>query len=448
METAEHREAFIPFRRTDVIELCVQDGRLDANTTEAFQSFCTILSAFYHFKFHRYLETIKDNYSCFNPDAEVRPLYDPSLQDYEQMGQAVVQAFQSVLERANYRKLPQSIIQKSLDNRSLIDLQTEVDFDDFDQFLCYYRGDIDKTFSVKRFFFWEKEQTVDILERLVLSIKFKGKGYFQKKIRQKQRSEGALKFTPGKMYVYFYKNIPKLDLDLLFPNIQTSMTWRDLVLFAVPAIGAAVPVLLKTLPNLLILIAAILIALNAYSSLESLNVEEEQARNVMPVLIATLTLVIALGGFAVKQYSKYKSKKIKFQKDVSDTLFFKNLATNASVFQQLVDLAEEEECKEIILVYYHLLTSPEPLTPVELDAQIETWMKEKTGAQINFDIQGPLQNLHAIRGQVQGKEQALLSYDDRGRCAVPPLTTASTILDNIWDTLFRYSEDKSNDLTV
>ena len=40
------------------------------------------------------------------------------------------------------------------------------------------------------------------------------------------------------------------------------------------------------------------------------------------------------------------------------------------------DAAEEEETKEIILVYYHLLTSPDPLTPAQLDDRIERWMEE------------------------------------------------------------------------
>ena len=243
----------------------------------------------------------------------------------------------------------------------------------------------------------------------------------------------------------FYKNIPKFDLDLLFPNVQTSMTLRDQLMLAIPAIGAAASVALKAIPNILLLAAAILLALNAESALQTIGVQAEQARNIMPVLIATLTLAIALGGFAAKQYSQYKNKKIKFQKDVTDTLFFKNLANNASVFQMLVDIAEEEECKEIILVYYHLLTSAEPLSPEALDAQIETWLIEKTGTTINFDIHGPLQNLQQIRGRTNqsASDQPLLEYDDRGRCCVLPLTEATVVLDYVWDNAFRYSGGES-----
>ena len=107
----------------------------------------------------------------------------------------------------------------------------------------------------------------------------------------------------------------------------------------------------------------------------------------------------------------------------------------------LVDIAEEEECKEILLVYYHLLTSPEPLTPERLDAKIESWLAEKTGAQINFDIHGPLQNLQDIRGRLDtNREKSLLEYDDQGHCRVLPLRDARTVLDYVWDHAFNFNE--------
>ena len=446
MAVSENREAYIPYRRTDIIELCLKDGQLDAANAETFKDFCQILSAFYHFRFHKTLEIIKDNYVVFNPNADVQPVNEPSLHQYDEMEAKVVDAFKHILERANYIPLPESIVQHALGEKSLINLRTKVDFNDFSQVLYYYRGDTDKTIKVKKIFFWQEEKKIDIFERIVLLIKFKGAGYFRAKKSKNAKSE-ELKFTPGKMYVYFYKNIPKHDVDLLFPNIETSMTWKDRLLFGIPAIGAAIPLILKALPNILLLIAAILLVFNAPSLVNSLNVEQDKLRNVMPILVATLSLAIALGGFAFKQYSNYKSKKIKFQKDITDTLFFKNLANNASVFQMLIDIAEEEECKEIILVYYHLLTSTKPLNPEQLDSRIETWMEEKLGTKINFDIHGPLDNLQDIRGKLSknikeaadAPEVPLLSYDDQGYCHVLPLEDAKVVLDWVWDNAFQYN---------
>ncbi|WP_413163493.1 TMEM143 family protein [Capilliphycus salinus ALCB114379] len=435
-------EAYIPYRRSDIIELCLKDGKLSREDTQTFKEFCQILSAFYHFRFHKTLEIIKENYAVFNPNADVEPLEEPNLDQYNQMQSKVVEAFNHILERANYIRLSKSIVDKALGQKSLINLQTHVDFNDFEQFLCYYRGDTTTTTKVKKFFFWEEEKTIEIFERVVLLIKFKGKGYFSRKESNPKALE-ELKFTPGKMYVYFYKNIPKFDLDLLFPNIKTSMTWKDRLLFGVPAVGAAIPLILRTLPNILLLIAAILLVFNARDLIQSLNVEQDKLQDIMPVLVATLSLGMALGGFAFKQYNNYKSKKIQFQKDVTDTLFFKNLANNDSVFQRLIDIAEEEECKEIILVYYHLLTSQNPLNPEQLDAKIENWMQEKLGIGINFDIHGPLNNLQEIKGKIEDNsnqpEVPLLSYDQQGYCHVIPLKQARTVIDWVWDNAFQYN---------
>lgn len=328
----------------------------------------------------------------------------------------------------------------------MINLQTDVNFDNFDEFYCYYRGDIDEHITVKKFKFFKRERIIDILERVVLLIKFKGPGYFQAKAK-KDKQYKTLNFIPGKMYLYFYKNIPKLDLDLLFPNIQTSMTWKDKLLFGVPAIGAAIPLLLRAVPNILLVIVAIFVLLKADSVVQSIEVDKEKVRDLMPILVATLSLTMTLGGFAVKQYTKYKSKEIKFQKEVSDTLFFKNLANNASVFQALVDIAEEEECKEIILVYYHILTSQEKLNTEKLDRKIEQWMTEKLGIEMDFDIHGPLNNLEKLRGKIvyednnedEIKEVPLLSYDQQGNINILPLEDSKMILDYVWDNAFQYN---------
>ena len=439
----KNREAFIPYRRSDIIELCLQDGQLSSVDAEKFKDFCQILAAYYHFRFHHTLEIIKDNYVPFNPNTDIQPLIPPNIDQYNDMELKVVDAFNYVLERANFTPLSEATVQRSLKHKSLIDLQTKVDFDEFDRFICYYQGNTHKTIYVKKFVFWKEEKTVNIFERIVLLIKFKEAAYF----RAKKTKINELKFSPGKMYVYFYKDVPQLDIDLLFPNVTTHMTLKDRLLFGIPAIGAAIPLMLKALPNLLIIIAAILFIFNATSLLEWLHMEQTNIQNIMPILVATLSLAITLGGFAFKQYTTYKNKKIKFQKDVTDTLFFKNLANNDSAFGRLLDIAEEEECKEIILVYYHLLTSQEPLNAEQLDSYIESWMEKKLGTTINFDINGPLNNLKDIRGKAaenaeptdSGTEFSLLTYDRQGFCQVLPLEDAMAVLDRVWDDAFRYN---------
>lgn len=430
------REAFIPYRRTDIIDICIEDGQLPPSDVQTFRQFCEILSAHYHFQFHKSLEQLKDNFAPFNPDADTKARVEPTLEQQAEMGNRLVAGFEQILERANYALLSQEALQEAFEQTSLIELQTEVDFDEFEQMVCYYRGNVEKTTTIQKFF-QKKEISVNVFERVVLLLKFKNSDYF---VSKKAKLE-QLNFTPGKMYVYLYKNIPRFDIELLFPNVKISMTWKDRLMLIVPAIGAAVPLLLKALPQLLIIVGVVLFIAVGPSALESINANEDEVRNMMPALVALLSLAMTLGGFAFKQYSSYKNKKILFQKKVTDTLFFKNLDSNGGVFHALIDAAEEEESKEIILVYYHLLTSPEPLTAEELDDKIEQWMDQKFGTKIDFDIDGPLGNLQQIHGKTSKKRSPvrLLTYDNQKRCHVLPLDEAKEVIDYVWDNAFQYA---------
>lgn len=163
MVVDKNREAFIPYTRSDIIKLCLQDGQLNWDDAKKFQDFCQILAAYYHFRFHQTLEIIKDNYVPFNPNEDVQPITPPTFEQYDEMERQVIDAFQHIVERANYILLPESIVKRSVTTQSLIDLKTQVDFEDFDRFLCYYRGDSYKKILVKKFFFWQEEKTIDIL---------------------------------------------------------------------------------------------------------------------------------------------------------------------------------------------------------------------------------------------------------------------------------------------
>ena len=96
------RESYIPFRRTDIVNLCLEEGKLKAKDVQLFKEFCDILTAFFHFRFHNTLESIKDNYTVFNPNSDVKTLQEPSLQEYEKMEAKVLKGFKYVLKRANF----------------------------------------------------------------------------------------------------------------------------------------------------------------------------------------------------------------------------------------------------------------------------------------------------------------------------------------------------------
>ena len=113
-------------------------------------------------------------------------------------------------------------------------------------------------------------------------------------------------------------------------------------------------------------------------------------------------------------------------KALADNLYFKNLDNNAGVFHHLIDAAEEEECKEIIIAYYFLVTSKYPLSREQIDAQIEDWFRANFDFNIDFEIDDALAKLTHF---------GLVSVQDNKYQALD-IEKAHQKLDHQWDALF------------
>ena len=59
MSSSMKRNRFIPFRKADLVEMCVKDLRLAEDEVKEFKDFCQILEALFHFEFHTRLERLK-----------------------------------------------------------------------------------------------------------------------------------------------------------------------------------------------------------------------------------------------------------------------------------------------------------------------------------------------------------------------------------------------------
>ena len=113
MAVYSDREAFIPYRRSDLISLCLEDGELKSTDVLKFRSFCELLSAYYHFQFHSFLEKLKDNYVPFNPDADTKFISELTPHQQAEMAHQLVTDFQTLLEKANYVPLSPASLQRA-----------------------------------------------------------------------------------------------------------------------------------------------------------------------------------------------------------------------------------------------------------------------------------------------------------------------------------------------
>jgi len=436
-------ESFIPYQLGDLLGLCLRDGALPEAEREPFRQFCELFAAYTHFEFHRETERFKESYWCFNPDLNTVVCATLGSEKKAQAAENVCDMFRSLADRANYREVSQAELEQSFQDSTLVELHTDVDLSDFKKVICFARGSSRRMEKVPRMF---RQVTVEaeFWERVLLLLHFEDEAHFQNgKAKGKGRRKGTrqeLRFSPGKIYAYHYKDVPKSDLELLFPNVRMSMTRKDKIFLSVPAIGAAGAALFKVVGQVALVLVAIAITFGWGWMRDQLDPKGELSVESFAALTAFFTVVLTLGGIAFKQWDKYKNKRNNFLKLVAENLFYRNLATNQAVFSRLIESAEEEECKEAMLVYYHLLAHRgTPMNAEELDGTVERWMKEKFGTVIDFDIAGPIRNLSRIQGRDRaGRTRPLLEEGVDGKLHVLPLADALHLLDERWDKAYEF----------
>ena len=421
MADTRTRDRFIPFRKTDIIAMCCDDYRMQAGDREAFRELCRILEALFHFEFHRRLESIKNCYAPFNPDADTRLVGGYTSEEKKRLQKELVSEMTAVLNSANFEKITSEDLSQALTEESLFKIRLQVDFGDFEEVIFFRRGESVRQETLVSFWGLKKKSfKFTNYDRVVIYLKFKEYAYFESQARKN------LNFIPGSTIIKLFHNVPKADLEMLFPNSRVRMKTIDKLIIGVPAVVSGIVVVVTKLGASLILIASVV----AFW----LGFRREEARLNQHHIIALGVGLATLGGFLFRQITKYKNRKIKFMKALSDNLYFKNLDNNTGVFYHLIDAAEEEETKEAILAYFFLLTEKQPFTKKELDERIEKWFESRWNTRINFEIDDALAKLDRL---------GLANTRDGERLQCQPLKEAKRRLDDIWDNYFRFNQPDS-----
>ena len=417
MAASTRSDRFIPFTKSDVIEMCLKDAQLTKAEVKEFRDFCQILEALFHFEFHARLEKLKTCYGPFNPDADTRRVFKSSESGKSKLQKQLVSEMTAVLDAANFEKVTAKDLKQALAEESLFQIRLEVDFDDFEDVIFFRRGEsIKEETLVKLFGLSKKKFQFTNYERVAIYIRFKEKSYFDS---QKRKN---LYFEPGSTIIKLFHNVPKADLEMLFPNSKVRMKTIDKIIIGVPAAVSGMIVLVTKLGASLLLVGSVI---SFWLGLKDQEVQIKQQH-----LIALGAGLGTLGGFLFRQINKYKNRKIKFMKALSDNLYFKNLDNNAGVFYHLIDAAEAEEFKEAVLAYYFLLTAKAALAKKELDDRIENWLAEKWDCHIDFEIGDAIDKLQRLE----------LIEVDADHLRGVALSAAKQQLDSIWDNFFTYSQ--------
>ena len=371
------RLRFIPFRRKDLLQMCLAEGRLDPQGRERLDSAMQCIESAFLLEFSELRTALKDAYGPLDPDADTRVVEayrDPGAAD------SLAALLTQMLERANYDRVTREHVERALQKSSMFKVQLYVDMDDFQEALLYTRGATVRTEEVSRFFGLGREEIEFInFDRVVLYIRFKDE------VDTESTLGGC---QPGSTMLKLFQNVPAADMEMLFPNTRIGMRLMDKLLIGVPAIVSGGVVLTTKMGATLVLLGSLLGFW--------LGVSNEPVSLDRGAVIALLAGIGALGGYLYKQFSKYRNRKLKYTQALTENLYFKLLDNNAGVLYRVLDEAEESEVKESLLAYYFLLVADEPLTTAELDQNIEAWLAERWQCRLDFDVDDALGKLRRL----------------------------------------------------
>jgi hypothetical protein len=399
-KTARPLEHFIPIRKSDLVRMLRNDPALELHEREAFAHFCKLVEATLHHGFHQHLDDLKDAYAPFDPDAEPKPREALTVEQREGHAQKLFDSFAELMAKANFRKLSADELDYSLktNNESGVDVHPNLDI--FDRLEIYVRGDVIGKKTVRHWSRISGGREVEICTYQRLAIMF----------RLKAGNVGNQPLDSSSVSLKLFKNIPKSDIEMLLPGTTVRMTLIDRGKILIPTVSGVAITLIKILQGAVAL---------AFASING--------------AIAFLALICGVFGYGLRSFYGYLNTRDRYHLNLTRSLYFQNLDSNAGVIHRLLDEAEEQEFREVVLAWWLLRQSGfAAITSEQLDRACEAWLQAKLGLQVDFEVSdalGKLQRMGLCRELPGGKYRAV------------DLEAALVALDRAWDAQFEFNKN-------
>jgi hypothetical protein len=395
MAEYKDREHYIPLRVSELVQLLGSDRGVEGAAGRQFRAFSELLSATFHFEYHRLLEQLKDVYAPFDPDAVTHSVQVLTDAQRAQKLDELYKHFVYLMERANFKRLTTEEIQAAVRGTSDWGLPMDVDLRVFERLEVYVRGDTLGERTLRRWWRpWRVEQVrLPLYQRLVLFVKLRPNRRLPREI------------DTDAVFLKTFKDIPKLDLEMLFPGARLKMPGLQRLKLGGSLLGGG--------------------AMLGYGVAGQLI---EAVLN--PQLL--LAPLAALFGYGYKQYYGYQSTRNVFHLRLTQSLYYQTLGNNLGVLFHLLDEAEEQECREALLAYYYLWrhAGAEGWRAADLDDYVEMDLERLANLKVDFEIDDALAKLERLKLVAKLGE----------RFTAVPIEKALETLDFAWDNYFRYNK--------
>jgi hypothetical protein len=416
MAVRPDHEAFIPVRVADLVDvLCHETGpALDRPLPEAdqtaFRRFADAVGEHVHHDYLRRLKRLKADYDPFDPDCDLLALA-PDPADAPKKLDDLFDQFAALLRQANYRRLSREELEEIMRGASQWGVDMRVEWAAFEKLDVYVRGLTTGTRTVRKWYrlFRKHEVQVPVFARVVIMLKQRP---------HKVLGKGA---DTQNVFLKLFKDIPRMDVEMLLPGTRIRMALLDKLRLSGTGLGSLGYVLFKlgSLLSPLLKVGAMLTTGAFFGEMFG-----EQGLVMLLAVYAPLALI---GGYAYKTYASYATTRQTYQLQLSKSLYYQNLDNNAGVLYRLLDSAEEQVTRELLLAYFFLWrhAGDGGWTADELDRHIERDLAERLHVRIDFEV-----------GEAVAKlERAGVIERAGDRLRAVPIAEATTRVDEVWNTL-------------
>lgn len=396
------REHYIPIRVSDLIEyLCAEHGPwklreqvLTVDQQTAFRRFARSVIGHVHISYQAEIRRLKDDYAAFDPDADPKPLTPPAGEERTAALDELFQTFVHLMARANYQRLTREQMEAIMKGASEWGVDMDVAWDAFDKVEVFYRGKGKGKRTSRHWLLWWRKREVTIPTFSRVAVIFKQRPH-------KRLPEAA---DTRNVFLKLFKDIPCEDIEMLLPNGRLKMPKLERWKLGGTVAGSLGYVVWHL------------------TQMPLLSIVSGIATGALWSLYAPVSLVL---GYGYKTWYSFETSRQTYTLQLTQSLYYQNLDNNGGVMFRLLDEAEEQETREILLAYFYLwrYAGNRGWTAAELDDYIELDLERRLDTKIDFEIADAINKLE--RGGIVEK------VGDRYRAL--PIEVAQEKLDALWD---------------
>lgn len=412
--TPPRRDGYIAVRKAELAEALA--AAAPPGDAQAMSDVMKLLGALLHQEAHAELEDLKALYDPLDPDAPASRR-DVSVRAFEAFERDLSEA----LARANFVEIDPDTVQSREATKRITGLAIKPSAGGIRRVRFFARGAKSETLEFKHWFGLKREKIdVQTMKDVIVLVGFKAEDEAAARADRQALKQMRRGVRQGAALVKHFRSVAGPELVTLHPGAKPSMRPRDQAMLAGPAVVAGVPVLLNLWPALTVIFAV----LAAYFGAQGVIEESELKR-----ALAAVSGLVAVGAFIMRQRLKYEAQTLRYQKQLADTVYFRNIANNSGVLDLLIGAGEEQDAKEAFLAYSILRREGRPLVKAELDNFCEALLRERFALEIDFEIHDALSKLERL---------GLVTREGEAFAAVAP-AEALAKLDTAWDGLFSFS---------